>query len=277
MLPFEYRRHAAILAFVLGILFVVVASGILASHAKLFSIKRDSAVMIGTQLPELKSAVALLQASTEAEEIFAARARAAREEQASAYILPKGSPTSRTISLLQELVLGLRTDTHFALKRVTFQPVTEDLGSVKLFHGKAEFSARFQDIARLLTILGYSGDMMVRDVISVQDQQLFLRDIEKAAPLSLRASEDFLYLDLIDYASAPDMAEQRISSDVSVDVAVALRAFLLQAGLASVRSTLTPVAVKLQDSSLWPLPLLRIDGFSRRGDAWTVVFTVFSR
>ena len=271
------RRLPAILAFILGILFVVVACGILASHARLFSVKRDTAVMIGTQLPELKSSVALLQASVEAEGLFAERALAAREEQASAYVFPKDSPVARTVSLLQETVLGLKGSGSLALVKISFGRKAEDHGSVKTTQGIAVFRGSFQDIANVLTVLGYSGDMMVRDVLPVQDQQAFLREAERSAPLSLKTCEDFLYLDLVEYASAPDKAEGRLVADAPNDAMLQIRSALLQAGLASVRSALGPVASRLKTRELWPMPLLRVDSVARDADTWTVTLTAFSR
>ncbi len=271
------RRPAQILSFVLGIMLVVASCGVLAKHAQLFSEKRDTAVMVGTQLPELKSTVALLEASVGAERLFADRALAAREEQASAYVLPKDSPVARVVSAVQETVLGLKGDGPLALQSIAFDRAPEDHGSVKTMHGTVVLKGRFTDIAAVLTVLGYGGDMMIRDVLPIADQQAFLRDVEGSAPLTLKGAEDFLYLDLIEYASAPDKSEERLVADAPTDVMLSVRSTLLQAGLASVRAALGPVAQALKTHELWPLPLVRIDAFSRSGDLWTVKVTTFSR
>jgi hypothetical protein len=271
------RPQYPLLAFFVGIFCVVMASGILAAHARLFSQKRDTAVMIGTSLPEMKSSVALLEASVNAEQLFATQALAAREEQASAYILPLQSPVSRTVSAIQELVIALQHDRNITLQKLMFDPKVLDLGSHKETKGTMILNGSFDTVASLLTVLGYGGDMMIRDVLSVHDQQRFLEQVEKTAPLSLKRAEDFLYLDLVQYASMPDNEEQNILSDVSPDAVDTLRSFLLQAGLASVRSELPPVASHLQERTLWPLPLLRIMHLTRSGDIWTVDFIAYSR
>ncbi len=271
------RRLPHILSFLLGIMLVVASCGVLAKHAHLFSEKRDTAVMVGTQLPELKSAVALLEASVEAERIFADRALAAREEQAAAYVLPKDSPVSRVVTAVQETVLGLKGQSGLALQSIAFDRSAEDHGSVKTIRGIVVLKGSFSEIAAVLTVLGYGGDMMVRDVLGIADQEAFLREVEGSAPLTLKGAEDFLYLDLIEYASAPDKSEERLTTDAPAEVALEIRSQLLQAGLASVRSALGPVAAVLKTRELWPLPLLRVDALSRSGDTWTVKVTAFSR
>lgn len=119
--------------------------------------------------------------------------------------------------------------------------------------------------------------MMVRDVLSVEDQQTFLRSIESVAPLTLKSAQDFLYLDLVEYAADPERAEQRLATDAPTDAILAIRTSLLESGLAGVRSTLGPVASVLRSRDLWPLTLLRIDSVARDGDLWTIRVTALSR
>lgn len=268
------RQIPGLLFFGGGALLVIAACGILASHARLFSQKRDTAVMVGTQLPELKTSVALLAASVEAEQLFTQQALAAREEQASAYVLPQGSPVRRGTSAMQEVAVAVG---GLKLQTLTFAKSTEDHGSDKTIAGSFVVTGGFANVARMLAVLGYGGDMMIRDVIPVADQQEFLRLMEAASPLSLRGAEDLLYLDLAEYAADPDKREMEALVDIPTDAQSDVRTVLLSAGLAGVRDALGPVAKHLKQQSLWPLPLMRIDGFSRNGDRWTVQFTLFSR
>ncbi len=271
------RQNLSVGAFLLGLTLAALATGILASHTRLFSQKRDTAVMVGTELPELKSSVALLRASVEAERYFAAEAGTAREEQASVFILPDNSPVSRTVSAMQELAAAIGTDGGLALDKLTFDAKPVDSGSVKSLAGHAVLRGSYQGVGKLLAVLGFSGDMMVRDVLSVEVQEAFLRHVEAASPASLKAAEDFLYLDLVQYASDPDSFEQRMLRDVSVDAAADIRAILLEGGLMQTRSALGGVAQSLKKGEAWPLPLLSVTRLSRAGDAWTLDFNVFSR
>lgn len=273
----QTRQRFGVGCFSAGLLLTALACGILASHARLFSQKRDTAVMIGTQLPKLKSTVSLLAASVAAEQMFARQALAAREEQASVYVLPQSSPGPRVVKTLQELSLALGKLGSLRFEKLMFDPAVSDEGSIKKLTGHLTVRGSLQDTARLLTILGFGGDMMVRDAITPADQELFLRQTEASAPLSLPAAEDFLYLDLIEYASDPDAHEQRLLADMSVDTASALRAMLLSAGLADVRSAFTGIAPSLKERNLWPMPLFDVRSVTRDQDRWTVEFVTYGR
>ncbi len=275
---FTVHRHTAgVLCFVAGILLSIGACGVLAAHVGLFSQKRDTAVMIGTQLPELKTAVALLSASVEAERIFATQALAAREEQASVYVLPDGSPAARTVKTLQEISRVLGEEEDFSMEKLTFDAAPKDQGSFSTLTARAVFRGSFQKTARMLAILGFGGDMMVRDTLSPDDQDAFLRQVEAMSPTSLRRAEDFLYLDLMQYAADPDKSEQRMLEDVPTVSVSDIRATLLDAGLATVRSAFTGIAAGIYEKGLWPMPLMKVRSLQRDGDRWAVEFAVFSR
>lgn len=272
------RRAAGLTAFVVGAMLTVAACGVLVSHTRLFSQKRDTAVMIGTTLPELKSEVALLAANTEAEQLFIESALESREELADAYMLPVTSPGPRLADVTNELARALsdQTKSPVNVAKIAFdQP--EDKGSYKATPAHLTLKGSFQSVARFLGILGFSGDMMVKDVLSADTQADFLTRTERAAPLSLKEAEDFLYLDLLSYAAEPDIRESRLFKDMSTDAIAEIRALLLQNGLAEVRTAFGGVAAELKEAKAWPMPLTRIDGVERNGEMWTVSVTVFGR
>lgn len=262
-----------------GILCIAASFGVLVGYGHNFGFKRDTAVMIGSVLPELKSSVALLRANTEAEQMFARDGLAAREEQAKAYVLTDGSPAPRTVAALQDIVAALakRPDAKLSFDRLTFDAKPADLGSEKTLGATLVLKGNFRDTARVLGILSFSGDMMVRDTIGDADERAFLEKVESSAPLSLKAAEDFLYTDLLDYASDPDRAEQAFLADMATDTMGDIRSFILGAGLADVRLGLQDTAPLLKDKRAWPLPLLSVIGMHREGDTWTISLTIFSR
>ena len=272
-----HRQHCGVICFIIGVIFSIGACGVLASHVALFSQKRDTAVMIGTQLPELKTAVSLLAANVEAESIFAEQARAAHEEQASVYILTNGSPVPRAVKTLQEIARTLSTDGDFVLEKLTFDSQPKDEGSFKTLTAHAVFRGSFQKTARMLSVLGFGGDLVVRDTMSPHDQEEFLRVIEAIAPASLRRAEDFLYLDLMQYAADPDAREQRMLEDVPTAAVSDIRMMLLDAGLTHVRSAFTGIASGLFGKGLWPIPLMKVRNIQRSGDRWIVEFALLSR
>ncbi len=273
------RQYGGSAFFGAGIVLCAAAIGLIVSHARLFSEKRDTAVMVGTSLPEQRSEVALLSANVEAEQAFQRDALVAKEEQASVYVLPDASPVPRAVRSIQETVLALAQDGKetIALEQLSFDENISEHGSYKSLSGSFVLRGTFQSVARFLGILSFSGDMILKDALPADSEQAFLKQVEASAPLSLRSAEDFLYLDLLQYASNPDLAEQRMLKDMPSEVASDVRSFILQSGAADVRGALSKVAKRLAERTIWPLPLLRVDHVIRDGNKWTVNVTLFGR
>lgn len=275
----RFRRHIGLGLFITGVVLCVAAVGLLVSYTRVFSEKRNTAVMIGTMLPELKSRVEILAANVEAEQAFQNDALAAREEQAAVYVLPENFPETRAVRSIQDIAGTLTKDAEVAVsvESLTFDPKPVDHGSIKTLGGKLNLKGSYQAVARFLQILEFSGEMMLKDVFSSVFRDDFLRQIEAIAPLSLKAAEDFMYLDILQYAASPDKSEQRMLQDIPVQNLADTRAFILENGAAKVRLAFDGIAPGLHDRDVWPLPLMRIDQIQRDGDKWTVGFTLFSR
>lgn len=273
------RQTQNVILFAVGCVSIILASGIIAEHVRSFGLKRDTAVMIGTSLPNLKNSVALLRSSVEAERVFARQARAAREEQAAAYVLPATSPVPRAVLAIEQLSLALRDSSSgkFTLMTLSFPAKTENHGTHKTLAGSALLEGSFQNVARLLGAFSMAGDMMVRDALSIETEEAFLRQVGADEPLALKSAQDFLYLDLLEYASAPDIAEQGALSSVSDAVRPDLHALLLEGGLAAAREGLGPVASRLKERKVWPLPLIEVTSIVRKNDRFTVGLRLMSR
>lgn len=273
-------RHVLSLAFFFGgLILVVLACGMLVNHSRLFSLKRDTAVMIGSTLPELTSSVALLEANVEAEKFFTENALASREELADVYMLPSESPAPRTVDVLTELAKAMRDEdgNTLSLDRVSFHANPEQREGFKAYTADVTLRGNFQLVASFLGVLGFSGDMMIKDVLSLDDRDTFLTSVEHVAPLSLRQAEDFLYLDLLAYAADPETRENRLFKDMPEAVVPDLKALLLRAGLADVRLALSHVASSLSTKNVWPLPLLTVDTAERSGNQWNITLTAYGR
>lgn len=275
---FSSPRWLGAVLFGLGIVLAVIACGLLIAHARTFSLKRDTAVMIGTMLPELKSSVALLQANRQAEQFFAENALAAREEQASVYVLPDGPSAARAIRVLSEIALAVKSaGGNVAISSIAFDDVTHANGSYKTVGAHLTLKGDARSVARFLAILSFSGDMMVRDVLSDEATGQFLKQVETDSPMALKQSEDFLYLDLLAYASDPDRAESAMLSDMPSDSRADIRSFLLRSGLSQVRSAFAGIAKELADTHVWPLPLLSIGKVLQNGDQWNIDVVFYRR
>ena len=266
-------------SFVIGILLSVIACGMLAVHARSFSLKRDTAVMIGTTLPELRSSVALLAANLQAEQFFSENALSAREEQASVYVLPDSRAAGRTVASFQTIAGALRDTlkTEGSIRTMTFDDSSVGHSDYKTIGAHLQMSGDFRYVSTFLSILSFSGKMMIRDVLSDDAVAAFLKQINASAPLSLKAAEDFLYTDLLEYAANPDQVEQRMLQDLPTETQPDVRSFVLSSGLASVRTSLTEIAPALRNRNVWPLPFVTVDSLSRSGDAWTIGLTFYRR
>ncbi|MSR67248.1 hypothetical protein EXS65_00250 [Candidatus Peribacteria bacterium] len=273
------RRSMKITLFTLGILLSVAACGLLIAHTRSFSLKRDTAVMIGTTLPELRSTVSLLKANQEAEQHFFRSALSAREEQASVYILPAGPAASRAVSVLQSIARVLREtgESQGSIDALSFQEKASDHGDYKTVSATLKMTSDFRFVARFLSILALSGDMMIRDVFSDEASSTFLRQVNESAPLSLKAAEDFLYGDLLTYAAEPDQVEQAMLQDIPEEMQPDIRAFVLASGLADVRRSLSDIAPNLKKERIWPLPFLTVDSLQRDGEKWQIGLTFYRR
>ena len=276
---FLRRQEFCIGFFIVGVLLSVTACGLLAVHASSFSLKRDTAVMIGTTLPELRSAVALLSANSQAEQLFAQNALSAREEQAAAYILPEGPAASRAVEALRTIAstLAQSMETEGVLERLAFDQNIVHHGSYKTVRGELHLKGDFRFVARFLTILSFSGDMMIRDALTDSESREFLRRIETLAPLTLRIAEDFLYTDLLQYAASPDQIEQILFKELPVDAQADIKTLLLTSGLAAVRTSFQHIALSLNARRVWPLPLLRVNALTRDGEQWIIDLTFYRR
>ena len=271
------RRLGAVL-FGLGIVLSVIACGILVAHARTFSLKRDTAVMIGTMLPELKSSVALLHANRQAEQFFAENALSAREEQASVYVLPDGPSAERSIRVLSDIVLAIKSaGGNVAIATLSFDDASRSAGSYKSVGAHLILKGDARSVARFLAILSFSGDMMVRDILSDEATEQFLKQVESDSPLSLKRSEDFLYLDLLAYASDPDQAESLMLQGMSPESRADIHSFVLRSGLAQVRSALQGIAKDLSGKNVWPLPLVSIRTVLQNGEQWKVDLVFYRR
>lgn len=274
----QHRRFIDLFAFGCGVLCTVLACGVLIAHADLFHRKREQALSIGMQLPELESSVALLQANVEAEKLFFENGLVSREELADMYILPTSSPVPRFISSVNAIARSLSAvQSALTVERITVDASPTITDGVKSYHAHLTLKGSFQSVSRLLSVYALSGDMMVKDVLSSDTEQALLRAIESIAPLTLRLSEDFLYTDLLEYASHPDVIEQKMFADVPTETASELRSMLLHAGLAHARSSLSDIAKSLRDLRVWPLPLVSVTALQRDGDRWIVDCTVYGR
>lgn len=269
----------SMIALAAGIAGVVAGAWLLLGHLDAFGPKRDVAVLVGSSLPQLRSRVALLSANVEAEKLFGIEKHASREEQAAAYILPPRPEGSRAAAALQEAASALSANgATVTVQSLSFASAATEVDGHGELSGTLRLAGASENVLRLLTIVEFGGAISVRDALSPKAVRTFLETVEREAPLALPAAEEFLFSDLLTYAADPAAAEQRLLRDVPPESAAPIRTMLLSSGLSNVRSALSPVATRLKQQRLWPMPLIRLDGLEHEGDgAWVVQLTIFGR
>jgi hypothetical protein len=273
--PVTRRDLGGIGLFLLGVLLTVIACGVLGSSTGLLSRKRDTALTVGTTLPELTSSVTLLRATVAAERVFTEQSLLSEEEQAAAYVLSDHSPVPRFVGSVQTIVSAIGPGLR--LESIAFDNPTPAVKGVRNYTGKIVLRGTYQDSARFLGILGLSGKALIRDVVPAASVQSFLTLVEESSPLALKDAVHFLYTDLLAYAQAPDQAEKQALRDLPASVLPDARSLLLQGGLSQVRAALSDVAASIRSADTWPLPLLKVTHLERDGDRFTVSVVLMGR
>lgn len=272
------QRRGFPLPFVLGILLMALACSLLIVHIQNFSLKKNQALTIGSQISQLRSKVLLMRATLESEKAYGADILTSQEEQASAYILPAQPDTARTVHVVQELVTALDADHHqFALDRLTFASAPQkldghtELGATAVLHGN------LADVSHFLSVIEQSGKLTVSDVLGPTLRTQLLSKIESGSPDSLTAAAQFLLIDILRYSTNADDEEKKLFRDMSLALASDIHASLIQAGLGDIRTTLAPIASQLKSNQAWPLPLMRTVSVSEKDGEWTIGLAVITR
>ncbi len=273
--PVTRRDLAGIGLFLLGVILTVIACGVLGNSTGLLSRKRNTALTVGTTLPELSSSVTLLRATVAAERAFTEQSLLSQEEQAQAYVLSDHSPVPRFVGSAQAIVSAIGGG--LAIEKIAFDnPVPAEKG-IRTYAGHIVLRGTYQDVSRFLGILDLSGKALIRDVLPQETTQSFLKIVEESSPLALKDAVRFLYTDLFAYAAAPDQAEKQALRDLPASVLPDVRSLLLQGGLSQIRSSLSSVASSIHGADTWPLPLVTVTHVDRAGERWTVEVVVRGR
>ncbi len=261
--------------FLLGVFLTIIACGVLGKSAGLLSRKKDTALTVGTMLPELTSSVTLLRATVAAERVFTEQSLLSQEEQAQAYVLSDHSPVPRFVASVQTIVTAIGPG--LKVESIAFDTPSAPVKGIRSYTGRIVLRGTYQDVSRFLGILDLSGKALIRDVLPAASVQSFLSLVEESSPLALKDAVRFLYTDLLAYASAPDQAEKQALRDLPASVLPDVRSLLLQGGLSQVRAALFDVAPSIRSADTWPLPLLSITRLERDSERFTVSVVLMGR
>jgi hypothetical protein len=250
--------------FGMGCLLVLLAVSLFTIRLADAASLRARSLQLGDRLTELKTSIALLTATIEAERFYGSTSREAFEEQASVYVLPERLDTARVIKLFSSLTRMVSvSEAQCTVSRLTFDDREHGNGTA-FVPAHLTLSCNAAQTARILSILGYTGNMIVADALGSHASE-FLLMVQEKAPVSLSDAYTLLHTDIATYAASPEDSEGRLLGGFSVQDALDLKTFLLTSGLADARTVLAGPAEELKAARLWPLPLLSIDSMTFNG------------
>lgn len=272
--PVPHRRTALLL---LSTLVCQIGSGVLLyDQARTVGFLRSDALPLAQKVGEMEGRLQLLTRQVEQAEASAAEIASSPQEAVRSFVIPRGAPEARAVSLMDHLGVLLREQDQ--LKSLSAIEVTEasptdlpDGVQARDLHVSAVMSADgWQALRRMLRL---SGHVTVRDTLSQTDLDRLLAASERMNPAAAATLTEVLRMDLLAYAADPTAVEDRLlaalGSDASGAVSAALGSSLLQDARA-----LAPIGTKLQQAELWPLPLMTLNGLELKdlgGGEWFAV------
>ena len=274
MSTFTLSKRLQYSAFFLFFALAVAAALVLSRHVTTFAEQKQRALMIGQELPHLRSQVALLKATVATEKAFGMDAAASLEEQAASYVLPLTPDAPRLIALLSAIV-GSFSDALTLESVIVGQPVVVDARETKPV--TLTLRGPLLDAMNVVSLLDLSGRLTVSDLLTSEDRKRLLEDIDARSPASLPAVSAFLSADILSVASQPDAALDRVTRDMPSAVAADTRATLLASGLTPVFDVLSPVISSLRKADSWPFPFLITDSIEYADNRTVVRLTMMGR
>lgn len=241
-----------------GCLLVLAALWLFTHQLASVTALRARSMQLGDRLTELKTSIAMLRATTEAERFYGSVSREAFEEQASVYVLPQKIDTARTIRMFSSLTEMVSVPgSPCSVKKIIFDGNVQE-GETSFIPTHVSLHCNAAQLERILGILGYTGKMIVADVLKDHAAD-FLLLVQEKAPVSLPDAYALLNANLLTYAASPEESEGRLLGSLPVQDALDVQSFLLQSGMSDVRAVLSGPASILKDKKVWPLPLLTVD------------------
>lgn len=258
MYAFSFLRSRST-ALLLGASALLVSGSValLFAHVERSRALQTQYLTLAQEMPEVMARIRLKEAYLDTERILGAEVRARLEEQASALVLPRSVDSARVVRSLSDIAGAVAPD--ITVVSVTAQ--ASDAGKTASLRVRGPLPS----VASMLAVLRYGGYLTVGDVLGERTGEL-QTVVEEQAPLALPAAEQLLRTELAVYASQPDAVEEQFLGDLPGALAPDVRAFLLDAGLGDVRTTLTPHADALRSRRLWPLPFTSLASFVMEGD-----------
>lgn len=252
------QSHSLLLT--MGVVHLFAAALLFHQHLSVVHTVQDTAVPLLAQLPDLKQQSSVLAQQVELMELRSAVAVGSPTERVNSYVLPPELSAERVVASLETVLRTLedadlaskKTDVHLGETVVhqTYRstPVTVDV-------------ALHEDGLRtLLTFVRHAGTLTVADALTVQQRSLLLKQTEAENPAGIRALEQFLGADLLDYARNPQSYRNSLAKSFSGEQFMpTFDTIVRTSALRSANEVFAgELGDKLHEQRLWPLPLMQL-------------------
>lgn len=263
MPPVTLRRHTTLC--VLATLVCLMGSGaLLYDQARTIGFLRHDAVPLAEKVGQMEGRLQLLSRQVEQAEASTADQDVSPQETVRAFLIPRGAPEVRAVSLLDHLGTALRAQGQLtSLSAITVTtPSAADLPQgiqARDVHLTAVLHADgWQTLSRILRL---SGHVTVRDALTQDDTSRLLAVSEQASPAAAATLTAVFSMNLLAYAADPAAVEDRLLAALGSDAAGIISAALASPLLQDARALATsPVRAALEQQNLWPLPLVTLRG-----------------
>ncbi|MBM3230906.1 hypothetical protein FJZ28_01105 [Candidatus Peregrinibacteria bacterium] len=274
-----------VLCYLSGAGLLSIAALLMVLHVNTISRVRDVSVPIVSEIPQLERRLALLQEQTELTELHAATIVGSPEEHIRIFALPEQTDLGRLMAVFDVVreVYG-REGTLTEMSDIVMGDAVDKGNGLRAQTVSLEFIAHEDAMRSVLLLIRLAGLMTVGDALSEQERALLLQAVETENPAGIIALEEFLSVQLQDFAENPKLYEDQLLRSFSTPAFLntfhaAIRSSLLREAQELLSSDLGGVLVRYK---LWPLQIMTVDTVSLRpGSApkWHRIglqFTVFT-
>ncbi len=249
---------------VLTVAFLGTSALLTVSHVRTIVQVRDVSVPLVAQVPVLERELSAIQEQAELAELHASARTGSLEEQIRIYVLPERVHLDRLLLTYELLRDHLQKQGKLAGESTV--AVGGEVASAAEIH---ESPLRTQPLTMrgsfsedgfraLNAFVKLAGVLTVGDAIEDGERRMLLLKTEEENPAGVTALEQFFATDLLSYARAPHIVEERLLRSFSSDgFHQALRSSTQSPLLRDARDLLGgDFGVILERNNLWPLPFL---------------------
>jgi hypothetical protein len=257
------RQHIRAALFLsAGVGMLAISGSLLSTHASAVLSVREVSLPIVAQLPNMERRLATLSDQVEMAELNAAMRTGSLQERVNVFVLPEDIDFDRLLLTFDIVSQELAAEGIFtAITDVSItDPVASSEEGLDTRSVSLKFAAHERGVGAFLSLLRMAGLLTVGDTLSDEERRLLLVKTEEENPAGVVAIEQFLTLDLLEYAREPKTYEAQLLRSFSSPSFIKTLEDMLQSPLMrDVRRMLGGnIGKTLESYSLWPLPFMTL-------------------